>query len=60
MKIIEAEEVASLIKNGDTIAVTGCGGSCSPEALSKSIMDSYKVIKTPNNLTVTTGISPGN
>ena len=40
MKIIEAEEVASLIKNGDTIAVTGCGGSCSPEALLKSIMDS--------------------
>ncbi len=60
MKIIKAEEVASLIKNGDTIAVTGCGGSCSPEALLKSIMDSYKVIKTPNNLTVTTGISPGN
>ena len=60
MKIIEASEVASIISENDTIAITGCGGSCSPEALLKSIKDSYEKNKIPKNLTVVAGISPGN
>ncbi len=60
MKIIEAKEVANLIQSNDTVAITGCGGSCSPEALLKSIKDSYQENKIPKDLTVVTGISPGN
>lgn len=60
MKIIDAKEVAKLIKDGDTVAVSGSGGSGSPEALLNSIMTSFKKSGHPWNLTVTTGISPGN
>ena len=60
MKIIEKKEVASYIKDGDTILISGSGGSGSPEALIRSVMDSYLATKHPNNLTVSCGISPGN
>ncbi len=60
MKIIDAKEVASLIKDNDTVAITGCGGSCSPEILLKSVKESYDQYAKPRNLTVVAGISPGN
>ena len=60
MKIIKSDDVASLIKNNKTVAITGCGGSCSPEALLKSVRTSYDKYQVPNNLTVVAGISPGN
>ncbi len=60
MKIIEAKDVTSFIKDNDTVAISGSGGSGSPEALLKSLMDSYNQHKTPKNITVVTGISPGN
>ena len=60
MKIIEKKEVASYIKDGDTVLISGSGGSGSPEALIRSVMDSYLATKHPNNLTVSCGISPGN
>ena len=60
MKIINAKEVASLIKNNATVAISGSGGSGSPENLLKSLMDSYNTNKQPKNITVVTGISPGN
>ena len=60
MKIIKKEEVASLIKDNDMIAISGSGGSGSPEALINSVMNSYLKIKHPRNIGVTCGISPGN
>ena len=60
MKIIDKKDVASLIKDGDTLLISGSGGSGSPEALIKSIMDSYLKTSHPQNITVSCGISPGN
>lgn len=60
MKVINPKEVASLIKEFDTVAITGCGGGCSPETLLRSIKESYETTNNPKNLTVVTGISPGN
>ena len=60
MKIIDKKEVASLIKDGDMVAISGSGGSGSPEALIRSIMDSFLKTKHPCNIGVTCGISPGN
>ena len=60
MKIIKKEEVANLIKDNDMIAISGSGGSGSPEALINSVMNSYLKIKHPRNIGVTCGISPGN
>lgn len=60
MKVIKASEVGKLIHDGDTVAISGSGGSGSPEALLKGIMTSFKKTGHPWNLTVTTGISPGN
>lgn len=60
MKIISAEEAAKLIKTNDTIGVSGSGGSGSPEATLKALVNRYRVSKCPKNLTVTAGIIPGN
>jgi len=60
MKIIDKKEVASLIKDGDMVAISGSGGSGSPEALIRSVMDSYLSSGHPKNIGVTCGISPGN
>lgn len=60
MKIIKANEVATLIKDNDMVAISGSGGSGSPEALIRSVMDSYLSTGHPKNIGVTCGISPGN
>lgn len=60
MKVIDKKDIPSLIKDGDMIAISGSGGSGSPEALIKSIMDSYLKTQHPKNIGVTCGISPGN
>lgn len=60
MKIITKENISELIKSGDTVAISGSGGSGSPELLLKSIKESYLKLGIPNNITVTCGISPGN
>ena len=60
MKIIDKKEVASLIKDNDTVLISGSGGSGSPEVLIESIMDSYLKTSHPKNITVSCGISPGN
>ena len=60
MIIIDKKEVASLIKDGDMVAISGSGGSGSPEALIKSVMDSFLETHHPCNIGVTCGISPGN
>jgi len=60
MKIIDKYEVASLIKDGDMVAISGSGGSGSPEALINSVMTSYLKSNHPCNIGVTCGISPGN
>ena len=60
MKVIDKKDVASLIKDGDMVAISGSGGSGSPEALIRSIMDSFLSSGHPCNIGVTCGISPGN
>lgn len=60
MKVITKEEVASFIRDNDTVLISGSGGSGSPEALLKNVMDSYLETGHPKNLTVSCGISPGN
>ena len=58
MKIIKKEEVGKLIKDGDMVAISGSGGSGSPEALLHGVMDSFLKTGHPNNIGVTCGISP--
>ena len=60
MKIINKKDVASLIKDGDMVAISGSGGSGSPEALISSVMKSFLSTGHPRNIGVTCGISPGN
>lgn len=60
MKVIDQKDVATLIKDGDMVAISGSGGSGSPEALIRSVMDSYLETSHPKNIGVTCGISPGN
>ena len=60
MKIIDKSEVASLIKDKDMVAISGSGGSGSPEALIRSVMDSFLNTGHPCDIGVTCGISPGN
>jgi len=60
MRIIDKEMVASLIKDGDMVAISGSGGSGSPEALINSVMMSFLKTNHPCNIGVTCGISPGN
>ena len=60
MKIIDKKDVASLIHDGDMVAISGSGGSGSPEALIRSVMDSYLETGHPKSIGVTCGISPGN
>ena len=60
MKIITKEEVGKLVKDGDMVAISGSGGSGSPEALLHGVMDSFLATGHPCNIGVTCGISPGN
>jgi len=60
MKIIDKKELGTLIKDGDMVAISGSGGSGSPEALIESVMNSYLKTGHPCNIGVTCGISPGN
>ena len=60
MRVIDKKEVASLIKDKDMVAISGSGGSGSPEALIRSVMDSFLNTGHPCNIGVTCGISPGN
>lgn len=60
MKIISKKDVASLIKDGDMCLISGSGGSASPEALIRSIMNSYLETGHPKKIGVSCGISPGN
>ena len=60
MKIINKKEVGQLIKDNDTVLISGSGGSGSPETLIRSVMNSYQKTGHPKNITVSCGISPGN
>ena len=60
MKIINAKEVGRLVKDNDMVAISGSGGSGSPEALIRSVMESFLETGHPKDIGVTCGISPGN
>src|SRR5699024_1254522 len=52
VKFVTAEKVASLIKNGSTIAMSGFGGMSQCEEILKSIRKVYLEKGYPNNLTI--------
>ena len=60
MKVIDAKEVGKLVKDNDMVAISGSGGSGSPEALLKGVMASFLETGHPRDIGVTCGISPGN
>lgn len=60
MKIVSAQDAAKLIKSNSSVAVSGSGGSGSPDAVLIALHDRYMATKAPKNLTVMAGISPGN
>ncbi len=60
MKVIKINEVGPLIKDKDTVAISGSGGSGSPEGLLEGLVNYYNEYHKPQNITVTCGISPGN
>lgn len=60
MKVVSALEAAKLIKSNTTVGVSGSGGSGSPEAVLLALKNRFLKTKQPKNLTVTSGISPGN
>ncbi len=60
MKIINAMQAAELIKSNETVGISGSGGSGSPEAVLLALKNRFEKTKLPKNLTVTSGISPGN
>ena len=60
MKIIRQDYIGKLIKDNDTVVISGSGGSGSPEALIKGLKDAYLNTGHPKNITVSCGISPGN
>jgi len=60
MKIINTKEIGTLVKDNDTVVISGSGGSGSPEALIRGLMNSFLNTGHPKNITVSCGISPGN
>ena len=60
MRIINSDEVVKYIKDGDMVAISGSGGSGSPEKVIRAIKDSFLATGHPRNIGVTCGISPGN
>ena len=60
MKIIKEDDIGKLIKDKDTVVISGSGGSGSPEALLRGVMNSFLKTSHPRDITVSCGISPGN
>ncbi|MBU5628047.1 malonate decarboxylase subunit alpha [Oscillibacter sp. MSJ-2] len=58
-KEITAQEAASLIRDHMTVAVGGFGSYSSPDALLQATADRYEQEGHPKNLTIVTGVSPG-
>lgn len=60
MKFISKEEAIELIKDNDTLGIGNVGGIWSvPETLLDELEKHYKAKNSPKNLTITTGIVPG-
>lgn len=58
-KFITAKEAASLIRDGQTVALGGFGAYCGPDGLLNALAQSYKATAHPAGLTIVTGISTG-
>lgn len=58
-KLISKMQAAKLIKDGQTVAVGGFAAYGAPETLLQAVADRYEKEKSPKDLTVTCGISPG-
>lgn len=59
-KQISAEEAANLIKDEMTVIVGGFGAYSGPDLLLQAIAERYSKTRHPSDLTVVSGISPGN
>lgn len=60
MKIVSVEEAISYIKDNSSVTIGGSGGSGSPEALLHGLEARFVGTGSPKNLTILTGIAPGN
>ncbi len=60
MKLIQTEEVAGLLRSGETIAVGGFGAYGCPDELLDAVVQSYQSCGSPNRITWVTGIGTGN
>lgn len=59
-KFVNATEAVKLIKDKDTVGISGSGGCGSPEGLLKALEERYQLESHPKKITITSGISPGN
>ncbi|WP_304509845.1 acyl CoA:acetate/3-ketoacid CoA transferase [Anaerotignum sp.] len=60
VKIISAQEAASLVKENDTVAVNGFVGSVNPESLTKALEKKFLETGAPKNLTLFYAAGLGN
>lgn len=59
-KVKSVDEAIKLIKNGDTIAVSGFVGFCNPEEITGAIEKNFLKTGSPNNLVLVFGAGQGN
>lgn len=60
MKVISAEEAASFVQDGDTVATSGFVGSAIPESLNKALEKRFLETGSPKNLTYFYAAAQGN
>lgn len=59
VKIISAEAAAALIHDGMTVGISGFGAFASPDTVLRAIHDSFIEKNTPKDLTIVSGVAPG-
>ncbi|MGE9994581.1 acyl CoA:acetate/3-ketoacid CoA transferase [Peptoniphilaceae bacterium SGI.137] len=59
-KFITLKEAAALIPDGSTVGVSGFGSFSSPDSIFDSIHNRYIEEGSPKNLTIVSGVAPGN
>ncbi len=59
MRIVTAREAADLVRDGTTVAASGFGGCCHPEAISAAVEERFHSEGTPRDLTLLFAASTG-
>jgi primosomal replication protein N len=58
-KIVSASDAVELIRDGDTVAVSGFVAQGAPEAVLKALGERFEETSTPKNMTILFGGGPG-